>query len=146
MANADVAFVAHWRESDGAEQNVSDHLRGVSALAGIHASKLGLQQAGELIGLLHDLGKYSAEFQAYLKSATGLIDPDADEYVDAGQKKGKIDHSTAGAQYMWRELSAKPGLGKAAAQVLSLCVASHHSGLIDCISASDGSYGQDNFG
>jgi hypothetical protein len=43
---------------------------------------------------------------AYLKSAVGLLNQDEDEdYVDAARLKGRIDHSTAGAQLIWFELS-----------------------------------------
>ena len=137
--------IARYRKSDAAEQSVSEHVRGVSSLAGIHASKIGLRGAGELIGLLHDFGKYSLAFQRYLKSAEGLINPDEDEWVDAGALKGKIDHSTAGSQYIWNHLSAIPGLGLDVGQMLAICIASHHSGLIDCISAGNAGFGEDVF-
>jgi CRISPR-associated endonuclease/helicase Cas3 len=56
-------IVAHKRESDGKEQTVQEHLQGVAHYAREYASKLGLADLGELLGLLHDLGKYSSEFQ-----------------------------------------------------------------------------------
>ena len=77
------APIAHWRSSDNQEQPLEAHLEGVSRLSRGFASKIGLQDAGELIGALHDLGKYSKEFQDYLRSAVGLLDVDADDYVDA---------------------------------------------------------------
>jgi CRISPR-associated endonuclease/helicase Cas3 len=49
--------------------------------------------------------------------------------------KGSVDHSTAGAQVI-RVGIAGDSRG-IASQMLALCVASHHSGLIDCI-APDG--------
>jgi CRISPR-associated endonuclease/helicase Cas3 len=113
---------------------VSDHLLGVSNSARTHASKIGVGAAGELIGLLHDLGKYSSTFDRYLRSAEGLINPDQDDDVDAGVLKGKIDHSTAGSQYVWNHLESRSRLGSYVGQMLALCIASHHSGLIDCIS------------
>jgi CRISPR-associated endonuclease/helicase Cas3 len=88
------------------EQVVSEHLRGVASLSRSYGGKVGLERAGELIGLVHDLGKYGSTFQNYLKSATGIIDLDADDYVDAGSLKGKSDHSSAGAQYVWQEMQA----------------------------------------
>ena len=128
-------FIAHTR--DGEHQSLESHLQGVAAISGQAASKLALCEAGELIGLVHDLGKYSQAFQAYIQSAIGLLNPDEDEgYVDASSLKGKIDHSTAGAQTIWRELSAQGQMGSIVGQILSLCVASHHSGLIDCLSNS----------
>lgn len=79
--------IAHFRVSDGKAQTLSDHLQAVGAKAAEFAGRLRLGNAGELVGLLHDLGKYSNEFQTYLRSAVGLIDPDADDYVDfAGLK------------------------------------------------------------
>jgi CRISPR-associated endonuclease/helicase Cas3 len=118
------------------------HLAGVSRLSRAFAAKFGLQDAGELIGALHDLGKYSKEFQDYLRSAVGLTDVDADDYVDAKGLKGKVDHSTAGAQHIWNRLAHKGPQERIAAQVLALCVASHHSGLIDCVGGDASNFGQ----
>jgi len=99
-----IQFVARYRETDGTPQSLMEHLEGTSDLASTFAAKLGMSTFGELCGLLHDLGKYSDAFQQYLKSASGKIDPDDDAYVDAKGKKGKIDHSSAGAQYLWNAL------------------------------------------
>lgn len=114
-------------------QTLEDHLLGVATKAGTFAAKIGLSAHGELIGLLHDLGKYSKDFQTYIKSAVGQINPDEDEYVDASALKGKVDHSTAGAQYVWEALAGKGPWELRTAQILSLCIASHHSGLLDCL-------------
>lgn len=136
------APIAHWRAADQTPQFLRTHLTGVGTLARTFAAKLDLGSAGELIGLLHDLGKYSAEFQAYIGSALGLKDTDADDYVDAKAQKGKVDHSSAGAQFIWQLFADREPLGQAVAQVLALCIASHHSGLIDCLDAD----GADTFG
>lgn len=138
--------IAHHRESDGAIQTLEQHLRGVASMSGLYAQKLNLKDQGELIGLLHDLGKYSQAFQSYIKSAVGLLNQDEDEeFVDAAGLKGKIDHSTAGAQLIWQELSKQGQLGQIVGQILTLCVASHHSGLIDCLSSDVNSLGKDVF-
>lgn len=133
--------IAHRRKADGEHQSVRTHLHEVSEIAGLLAGKVGLQVEGELIGLLHDLGKHSNEFQNYIKSSFGLINQDEDAYVNARSLKGKVDHSTAGAQYVWRELSKKGNMGQIAGQIMALCVASHHAGLIDCLTTS----GEDSF-
>ncbi len=145
--NTGSAFIAHHRASDGATQLLSAHLFAVAAQAGSFGGKIGLALQGELVGLLHDLGKYSDEFQGYLKSAVGLLNQDDDEeFVDARALKGKVDHSTAGAQLVWQELAKDGQLGQIVGQVLALCIASHHSGLIDCLTSDVRSLGEDAFG
>lgn len=127
-------YIAHRREKDCEVHWLSHHLEEVSKITGKFASKIGLKDQGELIGLLHDIGKASQEFQQYIKSAVGLINSDEDDYVDAAGLKGKVDHSSAGAQFIYREIAHNGKESEFVAQVLSLCLASHHSGLIDCIS------------
>ncbi len=134
--------IAHWRSSDKHPHHLRDHLKDVGALSAAFASKLKLDEAGELIGLLHDLGKYSKEFQDYIRSALGLKNPDEDDYVDVAARRGKVDHSSAGAQFVWRALSAKGPTERVIGQFLALCIASHHSGLIDCLDPD----GEDTFG
>lgn len=118
-------------------QKLYEHLENVANLAKINAEKIGMGNYGELLGLLHDFGKYSADFQKYItdgiKKNNPHFNPDEDEdFEDPTGKKGKIDHSTAGAQFFCN----KNGLSNAhkiLAQFLSLCLVSHHSGLIDCL-------------
>jgi CRISPR-associated endonuclease/helicase Cas3 len=127
-------YIAHRREKDGEIHKLSQHLTEVSKKTGEFASKVGLKEQGEIIGLLHDIRKASQEFEQYIKSAVGLINPDEDDYVNAAGLRGQVDHSTSGAQIIYRSIVDKKPEGLFAAQVLSLCLASHHSGLIDCIS------------
>ena len=67
MSNT-ASYIAHQRKSDGNVQSLATHLLEVSDIAKSLAAKIDLQIQGELIGLLHDVGKYSDEFQLYLKS------------------------------------------------------------------------------
>lgn len=135
-------LIAHLGKN-GAVQLLIDHLNGTAELAKRFAGKIGLPELGEIMGLSHDFGKASTEFQNYLRSAAGLNNPDEDDYRDFKAKKGKIDHSTAGAQLVYQTLI---GLGQkneclTLAQFLALAITSHHSGLIDCLTPS----GEDNF-
>ncbi|MGI9228642.1 MAG: CRISPR-associated helicase Cas3' [Gammaproteobacteria bacterium] len=119
-------YIAH------SNQSLIDHLNGVGDKSKCFAAKINVGDVGQLIGLLHDFGKFSEEFQNYIQSAVGEINPDEDEYVDFRGRKGKIDHSTAGAQIIWDYCKNKGKSGQLVGQILSLCIASHHSGLIDC--------------
>jgi CRISPR-associated endonuclease/helicase Cas3 len=115
-------------------QSVADHLIAVAGICGSLAQKIGISETGKLLGLLHDFGKYSEQFQAYIKSATGMLNPDGDdECVDSKGLKGTIDHSTAGAQWIWQFCRNYGDNGKFVGQILAICLASHHSGLIDCL-------------
>ncbi len=134
-------FIAHFREKDGIPQCLWDHLKETSDLAGKHAAKIGLKEHGQLLGLLHDLGKATLEFDLYIRSATGILEPDEDDYVSVSEKKGKIDHASAGAQVIYHYFLEKGNEGLLTAQILSLAVASHHSGLIDCLLPD----GEDNY-
>ena len=134
--------IAHVRKLDGLQQLLIDHLLETSTISGQLAAKLNLGLVGELLGLMHDFGKYSQDFQEYIKSVTG-INPDADDYILPNGKK--IDHSSAGAQWVYRELRKfgksehgdkikDNGIGELCGQILGLCIASHHGeGLIDCL-------------
>ena len=54
-------FIAHVRASDKTEQSVANHLLEVAEVAKQLATKINVPEAGELIGLLHDFGKYSRQ-------------------------------------------------------------------------------------
>lgn len=129
-------FIAHVRQADKSEQSVATHLTETAAIARELAAKLDLPAAGELLGLMHDFGKYSQAFQEYIKAATG-VNPDVD-VEDTLPNGKKIDHSTAGAQWVYgrlKKFGAQNGIGELVGQILGLCIASHHgAGLIDCLS------------
>ena len=128
--------IAHVRKLDGLQQLLIDHLLETSTISGQLAAKLNLGFVGELLGLMHDFGKYSRKFQKYLHDETGLFNPDLDD-EESTPNDSKVDHSTAGAQWVYRELrkfGAEQGIGELFGQMLGLCIASHHGeGLIDCL-------------
>jgi len=71
-------YIAHHRKIDNQSQTVEEHLQGVAKRAREYTDSIGLGSMGEILGLLHDLGKLSGEFQEYIQNATGLIDEDED--------------------------------------------------------------------
>lgn len=146
-------YIAHPAKDGISHQSVKTHLVEVGALAAGYASKIGQSDVGFLVGLLHDFGKFSQAFQDYMQliiqQAVSSFDPDIDD-VDVKSLKGKIDHSSAGAQWVFQHLlpvalrcfpengSSDKKLAIAAIQILALCIASHHSGLIDCLPSENG--------
>lgn len=72
---------------------------------------------GTTIARWHDLGKFSNEFQAYLRQ-TGSD-------AHGGEVQGKVDHSTAGAQHAMASLPVP--LNAIAANA----IAGHHAGLLN---------------
>lgn len=124
-------YLAHYRAADAARHSVKIHSVETAVLTKRFAGKIGLDLIGELLGLLHDLGKYSYEYQCYIKSAVGLLCPGDKNYIDAKRYKGKIDHSTAGAQRVCEASRDAVKINKLTFEIVALCVISHHSGLID---------------
>ena len=94
---------------------LGDHLENVGSCAARFASVFGWSAAAKVAGRLHDIGKTSAQFQAYIRAASGL--PRA-EQVRGG------DHSTAGA----RAAVERYGLW---GRLLAFGIAGHHAGLAD---------------
>ena len=94
----------------------SRSVEGARTLAG----RFGAAEWGELAGWWHDLGKYSAAFQRYLRDSTGV---DRDNAHIEHASRTRVDHSTFGAQH------AHPR--GAAGQLLAACIAGHHAGLPD---------------
>ena len=129
-------YIAHVRKADGQPQFLQTHLTETAEIAKSLAAKLDLDQAGELLGLMHDFGKYSRKFQKYIHDKNGLFNPDLDD-EESTPNGSKVDHSTAGAQWVYRELrkfGVAQGIGELFGQTLGLCIASHHGeGLIDCL-------------
>jgi CRISPR-associated endonuclease Cas3-HD len=91
-------------------QSLSTHLRKVAELAGKFAEPLGVAQEAQLAGLLHDLGKFRDEFQAYLRGERG--------------SSIETQHAIFGAA--WAAEDARSLLAA------TLAVAGHHAGLHDC--------------
>lgn len=126
-SEADGLHLAHLGKHGN--QLLSEHLSGVAGRCSELAKKLGLEKAGEIIGLLHDLGKATKTFQDYLLSFAS----DANGREDL---RGQIDHSTAGAQCLLANIKnaqQEDSYQGLVARLLAICIASHHSGLIDCL-------------
>ena len=95
----DLAHIA----SDGRKQTVDEHLSGTARRCGDFAAKFAEEERGQLLGLAHDIGKYSDAFQKRLLGGV------------------KVDHATAGALEC----------AKAGEDAAACCVVGHHGGLPD---------------
>jgi CRISPR-associated endonuclease/helicase Cas3 len=138
-------YIAHIRKKDGEKQPLIKHLLETSEFCAGFAKKIGLEQTGRCVGVYHDFGKYSRAFQSYLYSAALIHDADQDDdqgadqdsdgpFVKTRNRRGDIDHSTAGAQAIWKHFPQDKTICLAYIQLMALAVSSHHSGLNDCLS------------
>src|ERR1700692_3583768 len=89
------------------------HLEEVAALCASYAAAFHASNWGWIAGRCHDLGKASAEFQAYLHSSN----PDAKDAGEESSSGKRVDHSTFGARYV---ASALPG---PVGRMLAFCIA-----------------------
>ncbi|MGI6036050.1 MAG: CRISPR-associated helicase Cas3' [Limnochordia bacterium] len=135
MTNQISEFVAHYRPGDGAIQDVWSHLANVGRRTARIADKVGLGPVGELLGLVHDLGKASSDFDDYIRQAVGLPLRSTSRDI-----KRSVDHSTAGGAWV-RSLILQDPKARISQQLIPLLAVSHHSGLIDCLTID----GQDGF-
>lgn len=106
-------------------ETLKDHAARVATLASSFAASFGAGAWGDLLGCWHDLGKCSAEFQAYIR-ASG--DPDA---AEGEATAGRVDHSTFGARHACKAVTGLAG------QLLAFCIAGHHGRLPDASAADE---------
>ncbi|ACV64361.1 CRISPR-associated helicase Cas3 [Desulfofarcimen acetoxidans DSM 771] len=117
---------AHINPSIAKEQSVKEHLYSVAELAKEFSSKISLAATGELMGMLHDMGKGTRKFDAYIRYCA--------QNPQDKSLKGQVNHSTAGAKLIYDSFyNTADRLQKFTAQLISLAVCSHHGGLIDCL-------------
>lgn len=97
-------YIAHLRsETDKKEQPLYEHIKNVAELSKKFSECLILSDYAEIIGMLHDVGKYSNRFQQRIN----------------GNDKIKVDHSTCGAQEAF----------KMKLLMAAFCIAGHHGGI-----------------
>lgn len=108
-------YIAHISEDRTRKQSILEHLCETAGLARSFAAAFGCGEYGRCIGMLHDIGKYSAQFQKKIIEQTN----------------DRVDHSTAGAQLV-KKLSQDPRT-----LVASFGIAGHHGGLPDGGSSAD---------
>ena len=114
-------FLAHIRtgEKGAVQQLLTDHCRNTARYAGSCLGGVGLEQAGTLLGLIHDSGKYKQEFQEYMLDPNGV--------------RGSVNHTFAGTRLLLeRYHTSDDGMERLAAELLAFASGSHH-GIFDCV-------------
>lgn len=119
-----MTFYAHKREGpDGTPvwQTVYDHLLGTARRAAQCLRPAGLENAGYLAGLLHDMGKYTKAFQ---------------QYLTAGDKagRGSVIHTFQGCRYVMEAFHREGDETRTliCAELIAFAIGAHH-GLFDCV-------------
>lgn len=112
-------FIAHIREADHSKQTVQEHLEAVAHLARTYGESIGFGAHAELAGLLHDMGKFTIKFTEYLENAV----------IHGEIATTKIDHSTAGAKYLYERFYDGNDYQKFVVEIVGMAILSHHSGL-----------------
>lgn len=123
--------LAHVRQDDDGvwhEHLLDEHLRGVAKLAADFSADFDSSEWASIAGLWHDIGKYSTEFQRYIKTVSGYDRTNA--HIEGGAP-GRVDHSTAGAIHAVRQFGAH-------GRILAYLIAGHHAGLADWSAAETG--------
>ena len=94
-------------------QSMTDHTRNVADMAAAFARPFGAEELATWAGWLHDVGKYSPEFQKYLRDCAAGIP----------RKPGSAEHKCAGTKL------AVESLPKGIRDIIAPCVLGHHGGL-----------------
>ena len=128
-----MCYPAHIRNNSAGEpcvQTVAAHCRGCAQYAAA-AAPAGMEKTAYLAGLLHDMGKYTAEFRAYLTAAA------AGKVV----RPGSVNHTFAGVRFAmerWHK-GTEQTYPNIASEIIAYAAGAHH-GQFDCI-APDGADG-----
>lgn len=87
-------YLAH--KENEKKQELTVHLLEAGQYAQSEGEKIGIGTLATLCLQLHDAGKFSTEFQAYIKQEDDL------------PKRGAVNHSSAGAELLMQEFKNGP--------------------------------------
>lgn len=123
----EVEYIAHVKKDEvtgkWAVHDLFGHLNGVAEKAQTFADKFGNSDWAKLVAMWHDLGKFSPDWQKYIRLTTGF---DEEAHCEGGSSRP--NHSTVGAVLLMERFKGTP-FGRLPAYV----VAGHHAGLPDWV-------------
>jgi CRISPR-associated endonuclease/helicase Cas3 len=119
--------MARFHKQSGRTQSVLEHLTNVSDFCRQNAEKINLSNTAYLIGILHDMGKLSEEFESYMES----------QMKGEKQSETKVDHGVYGAKYIFCRYENGDYIQKIASQIIAFVICYHHGGLSDCIGKNE---------
>lgn len=122
-----MTFPAHiCSQGDGTKkvQTVAEHCRKTACYAEECLSGIGLSKAVYLAGLLHDMGKATAQFKTYIEDAA----------AGKAVRRGTVVHTFAGVRFLLEryhgaELATYDDIS---CELLAFAIGAHH-GLFDCV-------------
>jgi CRISPR-associated endonuclease/helicase Cas3 len=121
-------FPAHYRIADDTVQTVEEHSEGVKTKCEKYAKKLHFRNIGIILGLLHDLGKFTDEFYDYITEAIKR------EKEKKPKLNSSVDHGKYGALLALEHYHNGSVYRKILSEIIAMTVCYHHGGMEDYIS------------
>lgn len=109
------------------EQTLAEHSKGTAEYASRCLQSVGLYHTGYLAGLLHDMGKATAKYNAYLEAA----------FRKEKVVRGSVIHTFTGVIWLLEQYhqDRSDKWEKLASEVIGYAIGAHH-GLFDCVDLS----------
>jgi len=122
-----ITYPAHYRKVDDTIQTVEEHLLGVSKLCSEYAKEHGFEWTGKLLGVLHDIGKYTNEFRDYITEGIRR------EKEGLPPLSKNVDHGKYGGIFLYYHYPRNDIYDKVMFEILTMIICYHHGGLEDYI-------------
>lgn len=114
-------------------QTIKEHTDNVVNLISLNLQNLELNSFLKMVAILHDLGKYSDDFQNYIRTA---IEKENDgSYEQWIKRVEKHDHGVYGALYIEKKIVINSPLEKIVSDIMKMVICYHHGGLNDCVNS-----------
>lgn len=105
------------------EQTLQEHCEAVAVYAAKNLEAVKLAKLGYLSGLLHDMGKATEKFDAYIRQSHAGVEV----------RRGSVNHTFAGVIYIWERYHNTTDIySMLTAELIAYAIGAHH-GLFDCV-------------